>query len=359
MSTNDAKFSGPPLRAAVIGTGKISEEHLRFLSSSPHAQLVGVCDLSQAMATFAASRFKSQAAYTDASKMLAEAKPDVVHVLTPAMSHPVLVRDCLLAGTHVIVEKPVAPTHREFLELWELAKSSGKRLVEDHNYRFNRTVQAIERLVAKGELGDVLEVEVRMSLAIRAPGGRYVDANLPHSSHSMPCGVLHEFITHLCYLALRFMPSVEQVRAAWIKRGCEPIFKYDELDALIGGGSVRGRIRFTSQGGPDEFFLAVRGTRGFAQTDLFQPYLRVVVPRRGKQLSGMLNHVAGGWGMMWSGIGGFFDKIMQRTAYEGLASFLTKTYAALSSGQEPPVTFDDMDRVSRLIDTMLEPANRI
>ena len=48
METRQAE----PLKAAVIGTGKISEEHLRFLGRSPHACLVAVCDLSAAMARF-------------------------------------------------------------------------------------------------------------------------------------------------------------------------------------------------------------------------------------------------------------------------------------------------------------------
>src|SRR5258708_3506719 len=89
------------LKAAVIGTGKISEEHLRFLAESPHAKLVGVCDLSPALAEFAAARFKADKAYTDHSQMLEEARPDVVHVLTPAATHPALVRDGLNYSAHV------------------------------------------------------------------------------------------------------------------------------------------------------------------------------------------------------------------------------------------------------------------
>jgi hypothetical protein len=50
---------------------------------------------------------------------------------------------------------------------------------------------------------------------------------------------------------------------------------------------------------------------------------------------------------------------MQKTAYEGLATFLGRTYAALSSGSEPPVTFRDMDRASRLVDALLDEGNRI
>jgi len=347
------------LKAAAIGTGKISEEHLRFLRGSRRARLVGVCDLSPAMADFAARRFNADAAYTDYAKMLADARPDVVHVLTPAATHPRLVNDCLCGGAHVIVEKPVAPTHGQFQTLWSLAESKQRRLVEDHNYRFNPPVLAIERLLAEGKLGEICEVDVRMSLSICAPGGRYADTHLPHSSHKLPCGVLHEFITHLCYLALRFIPSVDRVAARWSKHGNEPLFKYDDLDALIFSGPVHGRIRFTSHSGPECFALTVRGTRGWAQTDLFQPHLRVVVPRGGQQLSGVMNQIAGGWELTRAGVAGFWNKVMQNTAYAGLHTFLSQTYEALCQGAEPPVSFTDMDRASRLIDALLDERNRL
>jgi len=347
------------LRAATIGAGKISEEHLRFLSASPRARLVGVCDISPAVADFAARKFNAQAAYTDYARMLADARPDIVHILTPAATHPRLVSDCLNAGAHVIVEKPVAPTHGQFMELWNLAQSKDRRLVEDHNYRFNAPVLTIEKLVNDGTLGEVREVEVRMSLPLRAPGGRYADTSLPHSSHALPAGVLHEFVTHLCYLALRFMPAVERVAARWSNQDSDGLFKFDDLDAMIFAGAVHGRIRFSSAGGPDCFVLTVRGTRGWASTDLFQPYVRVVAPRGGRRSSGPIHLIAEGWEMLGAGFNGFRNRVMQRTAYEGLRTFLERTYDALCRGDEPPVSFADMDRVSRLIDAMVDEANRI
>src|SRR5260221_7295029 len=283
------------LKAAVVGTGKISEEHLKYLRSDPKVELAAVCDLSPALAQYAVARFGARQAFTDCGKMLAEVKPDVLHILTPPHTHFKLVSDALNAGAHVIVEKPVAPTNREFNELWELAQSQKRLIVEDHNYRFNEPVLKIERLLREGRLGEVREVTVRMALPIRKAGGRYADENLPHPSHRMPAGVLHEFITHLCYLALRFLPSIDRVSAAWANVGGGTFFKYDDLDALVIGGPVHARIRFTAAAAPDTFSLTVRGSRGWAQTDLFQPYLRVVMPRTGgAQLSPLVNHVANG-----------------------------------------------------------------
>jgi phosphoglycerate dehydrogenase-like enzyme len=99
-----------PLRAAVVGAGKISEEHLKFLASSRQAMLVGVCDRSPSMARIAADA-AGTTPYTDLDALLAVAVPQVVHVLTPPHTHVELAAVCLRAGTHVVIEKPVAPTH--------------------------------------------------------------------------------------------------------------------------------------------------------------------------------------------------------------------------------------------------------
>jgi predicted dehydrogenase len=351
------------LRAAVIGSGKISEEHLRFLHTSPQASLVGVCDLSPSMARYAMERFGHQGttlACSDYREMLREKCPAVVHVLTPPQTHVKIVSDCLRAGAHAIVEKPIAPTNAEFRLLWDLAKGSGKQLIEDHNYRFNQPILAIERLLAHGKLGEVREVEVRMALPIHDPAFRFSDPHLRHSCLDLPAGALHDFITHLAYLLLRFMPSsgadanFSRVNAIWSNHSGDKVLHHDDLDATILIAGVHGRIRLSSVTAPDTFTVTVRGTRGTAETDLFQPHLRLMIPRRGgKHLTPLVNQFLNGVGLAKASVVGLRNKVMQHTSYEGLATFLSRTYAALRTGAEPPVTFDDMDRASRLVDALV------
>ncbi|MEM9087910.1 MAG: Gfo/Idh/MocA family oxidoreductase [Cyanobacteria bacterium P01_F01_bin.53] len=353
------------LKSAVIGTGVISKQHLSFLQASQRANIVGVCDLSPAAVNYAVDTFQAAAAYTDYAQMLEEAKPDVVHILTPPATHLPIATDCLRAGAHVICEKPVAPSFNEFKDLWQISRECDRFLIEDHNYRFNSPVRAIQELVDDGTLGKIQEVEIRMALDLRS-GGRYADENMPSPIHKMPAGVIHDFITHLSYLLLSFLPEVdsgdgfERVSAAWSNHGGGDLFKYDDLDALVIGGQAHGRIRFSSYTSPDCFSITVRGDRGYAETDLFQPYLRCVVPRSGgKQLSPLVNHFANGWELMSASARNFRNKIMQKTPYEGLHYLLGQTYDALSEGQAPPISYDDMARTSRLVEALLAQENRL
>jgi hypothetical protein len=196
------------LRAAVIGTGKISEEHLKYLSGDPQVELVGVCDLSPSLARYAATKFGATDAYTDAATMLRVAKPDVVHVLTPPHTHVGIVTDALTHGAHVVCEKPIAPQRQQLLDLWTLARPRACGWSRTTTTGSTSRCWRSSGSSRAGKLGAVCEVEVRMALQIRK-AGRYADTALPHPSHNLPAGVLHEFISHLCYL----VPAVHARRA--------------------------------------------------------------------------------------------------------------------------------------------------
>lgn len=349
------------LTSAVIGTGVISKQHLSFLQESDRANLIGVCDLSPAAASYAANTFEAAAAYTNYTEMLTAAKPDVVHILTPPSTHQMIATDCLKAGAHVICEKPIAPSYSDFQDLWKVSKACDRVLIEDHNYRFNEPIRKIKALVDNGTLGEIQEVEIRIALNVRG-GGRYADKNLPSPSHRMPAGVIHDFITHLCYLVLYFLPesSFDRVSAAWSNHGQDELFKYDDLDAVVIGGQTHGRIRFSCYTAPECFSVTVRGSKGYAETDLFQPYLRSVTPRPGgQQLSPLVNHFVNGCSLVGASFRNFRNKVMQKTPYEGLHYLLGQTYNALSTGQTPPITFDDMALTSQLVEALLAEENRI
>lgn len=355
----DKDTQQPKLKAAVIGTGLISKEHLSFLSNSERAHLVGVCDISQAAANYAVQRFGAEAAYTDYHQMLEQAKPDVVHILTPPQIHKKMSMDCLSAGAHVICEKPITPTYDEFKELWDFAQKCDRHLIENQNYRFNQPILALQKLVEDGTLGTIGEVEVRMALDIRS-GGRYADENLPSPVHKLPGGVIHDFITHLCYLALLFMPTFDYVKAGWNNHGGGNLFKYDDLDALIFSGHQHTRIRFSAYTQPDCFSVTVRGSLGYAEVDLFQPFVRCVVPRAvGKQFSPLANQFANGWTFMNASFTNFRRKLLQKTPYEGLHSLLEQTYQALQEDKPLPISFEDMDKTSRLVNALIAEENHL
>jgi predicted dehydrogenase len=364
----NGKFSAPrpPLRAAVVGAGAISLEHLPFLQSSERAELVGVCDLSPVSARISARRFGAAQGYTDVAQMLVEAAPQVVHVLTPPHTHASLVRMCLEAGANVVCEKPITPTAAEAGELLDLARRQGVHLIENHNYRFNDEILELRRLIDDGSLGEVSEVEIRMALPIRGEGSRFADENVPNPIHQMPAGVIHDFLTHFAYLVntLSAAESWDRIGAAWSNHGGGELFRFDDLDAILIGrsatGPVHGRLRFSCRTAPDLFGVTVRGSKGQAATDLFHPHLELLVDRPGgPQLTPIVNHVINGTKLARSGLRNFGQKLLQHGPYHGLTRLLDETYAALQAGETPPVTAADILRAAELVDALVAEEVRV
>lgn len=358
-TTASVQYGEQPLRAAVIGAGRISVEHLSFLQKSPQAELCAVCDLSPALVEYARDQFQAQQAFTDHRQMLDVIAPDVVHLCTPPHTHVPLVTDALLAGAHVICEKPLAPAHKDFISLWELAREKQRLLIEDHCCRFTPKFLRMEELIRQGKIGQVREVEVRMVLPIAAPQARYGDANMRHPSHDLPAGVIHELLPHMTYLLLRFLGGFETVNAAWRRHGDNALLKWDDLDATVIAGKTHGRLRFSAHQGPDGFLVTVRGDEGWVETEFYYPYLQLMTRRRGgDKLNPFINQFVQGLSLLRASVSGLKDKVMQRGMYEGIHELLRQTYGALATGDPAPVTFNDMDQSMRLIDALLEPENR-
>src|SRR5687768_2685597 len=107
MSEKGSRMAGDKARIGVIGTGWWATfAHLPSLAASPDVELVGVADRDRSKAEQAAARFGAGAAFGDHHELLA-LKPDGVVIATPHHTHFDLVRDALLAGSDVMVEKPM------------------------------------------------------------------------------------------------------------------------------------------------------------------------------------------------------------------------------------------------------------
>lgn len=341
-----------PLKAAVIGCGGIANEHLPFLAKSPLTELVGVCDTSRASAMFAQQRFQAQGWFLNAEEMLATAKPDVVHVLTPPQSHRPLVSLCLNAGAHVVCEKPMTASASETAELLALARQQGKWLIESRNLLFNDIVLKIDRLLDDGTLGEVKEIDLLLSLDLNA--GPFGDLNLEGPGVQLPGGAVHDFLPHLAYLFLHFAgeAKLDAVHGVLENRSGNARVDYDHLDALVMAGSCRGRLRIASDLKPDMFRLVVRGTRAVVESDFYNPFLRI--QRAGD--SGKMapfEQIRSGMSLARAGVGNLRDKVLQHGTYHGLPRMLEAIYQALHDGQDSPIGATDIAATAELVDQLI------
>lgn len=148
------------LRAAVIGAGSMGRNHARVYGDMDQVTLVAVADPDENALGRIAQRHNVQT-YTDYRRMLAEEQIDLVSVVSPTVVHYPIVRDALHAGVPTLVEKPIASTVEEGIELTALSRSLGVQLTVGHIERFNPAIVALKAQLTRGALGRVYQIMAR------------------------------------------------------------------------------------------------------------------------------------------------------------------------------------------------------
>ena len=147
------------LQIGIIGCGGISnQKHMPNLHKLGNlCELVAFCDLIEERAVKAKQDFGTPDAkvYTDYQALLKDPEIDLVHVLTPNVSHCPITVAAFEAGKHVMCEKPMAATAAEARKMIDAWKKSGKQFTIGYQNRFRPEVQALHKACENGELGEI------------------------------------------------------------------------------------------------------------------------------------------------------------------------------------------------------------
>jgi predicted dehydrogenase len=141
----------------LVGCGYWGSKHLRVLNEIRGGELTALCDHSESNIARQAKNSLPPFVTSDYDAFLAS-NIEAVIIATPASTHFSLARRALLAGKHVLVEKPFTTDSFEALQLIDLADRLGLRLAVGHTYVFHPAVQYLRTLVETGALGDLFYV---------------------------------------------------------------------------------------------------------------------------------------------------------------------------------------------------------
>ena len=102
------------------------------------------------------------------NQIITNSNIDAVVIATSISSHYELAKAALENDKHVLIEKPMADSEKNALELIRLSKQQKKILMVDHTYLYTGAVQEIKKLTDDGLLGEILYVD-----SIRANLGKF------------------------------------------------------------------------------------------------------------------------------------------------------------------------------------------
>jgi predicted dehydrogenase len=168
------------INTAVIGYGYWGPNIVRNLLERPELELWGLCELSPDRTAKFTGRYPGFRTCSNFDEVLADPTVDAVSIATPPRTHYQLVRQALLAGKHVLVEKPLATNTADAVELAKLAERNGLVLMPGHTFLYSPAVNKVRQLIDSGELGEIYFItSSRMNLGIYQEDGVVCDL-APH-----------------------------------------------------------------------------------------------------------------------------------------------------------------------------------
>ncbi|HEY3104773.1 MAG TPA: Gfo/Idh/MocA family oxidoreductase [Pyrinomonadaceae bacterium] len=151
----------------VIGCGYWGPNLLRNFSENEAAQVAWICDTDQTRLAAMGRRYPAARTTSDYQKLISDPDLDAIAVVTPVATHYQIAKEALLAGKHVLVEKPLTATVREAEELIELAEKNRRTLMVDHTFVYTGAVRKMKEILASDGLGDLLYFDsVRINLGL-------------------------------------------------------------------------------------------------------------------------------------------------------------------------------------------------
>ena len=159
-STTRAAIQVPALRSfnsvvgvGIVGCGYWGPNLIRNFASTPGARLAAICDLNEQRLGMFVAQHPGAKGFTRYEEMLKRRDVDAVVIATPVASHFELAKKALMAGKHVLVEKPMTSTVAESEELIALADRKNLTLMVDHTFAYTAAVRRIRDMVKGGDLG--------------------------------------------------------------------------------------------------------------------------------------------------------------------------------------------------------------
>lgn len=204
------------IKTAVIGYGLSAKTfHLPFILLQPELDLVAISSRQPELKL----EYPEVQHYQNGDELIRLSDAELVVITSPNDTHYPLAKQALLAGKHVLVEKPFVLTEAQGRELFELAEHKKLVLCVYHNRRFDGDFLTLQQLVKSGELGSIRYFESHFDRFRPVPRARW------REQQGAGTGILYDLGPHLIDQALVLFGAPEAItaRCRALRRGSETV----------------------------------------------------------------------------------------------------------------------------------------
>lgn len=346
------------LKIAVVGCGKIADAHVEEVGKLSNAGVVAVCDREALMAEQLAARYGVPRHDSDFARMLAEVRPDVVHVTTPPQSHLALATQAIDAGCHVYIEKPFAMTRDESVRIVEHAARARRLVTVGHSFAFDPLTVALRRLRDEGFLGDTVHVESHLGYNLSGAFGAALMGDRAHWVHGLPGKLFHNNIDHVLHKIEDFVSEDSpRIFARATRRlpagfGDERDDLMDELRVMMEGKRATAFASFSSHAVPIRHFARVWGTKNTVLADYVS---RVLVVEQGEKLPSAIGRLLPAFAQSRQYSRGGMRNVRRFMKSEfqffaGMNALFQRFYQSIQENGEPPIAYERIVRIAGWMD---------
>lgn len=346
------------IRTGVIGFGLAGRVfHAPFVHAARGLALMGIVQRSGDDA----SRAFPEAQIFRSAEDLFRSDAALVVVGTPNNTHVPLARAALLAGKHVVIDKPFAPSATEAMELEALAQKQGLLLAPFHNRRFDGDFLTVKKLVESGAIGRPVTLHSRFDRFRPSPR-----ANTWKEAEGSENGLLMDLGPHLVDQALVLFGRPESITAN-VRTDRDTSSIEDAFDIVLQfvhqGRPVRVDVGSTMIAAQAQPRFLLHGTEGSFRKTGVDPQEPAIlagaqVPKQADTPDDWYTEDQAAWGTLITAPDTADPTRLHtetvptergdyRKFYEGIAQ-------ALTAGATPPTTPRDAIRVARLLEMARE-----
>jgi len=143
------------LGVAVVGCGYWGKHYVRIIDTLKTTKCIYACDAFQPALDRIKSRYPLINVTTSLDTVCSSEDVDAVIVVVPATNHFEVARKVLLAGKHLLIEKPFTTVEEHGIELQRLAKEKELTILVGHTFIYNDRVKKMKEIVSAGTLGNI------------------------------------------------------------------------------------------------------------------------------------------------------------------------------------------------------------
>ncbi len=270
-------------RVGIIGAGRTSSAHIRALRHLSDVDVVGIFDIDARAAEDIAIRFGIPRHFSNSDQFYENAKPQLVHVVTPPHTHEQVVDRALDRGVHVLVEKPPSLTVAGCDALQKKAEATGLTVGVNENFAFDPRILAGRASIARGTLGKLVHIAGFFGFDASS-----VNADLSNWSWAkeLPGGILEDLLPHPLTVAQALADQeLQLIYQHALRSGRLPFPLDDEVRLLFAGSNgLTVDLNLSLSSHPTDFIVTIYGTRATLQVDLRNMLLQLWRDRSGPRL---------------------------------------------------------------------------